>query len=281
LSFAALNGSATQTVTLAWDANGDPQTAGYLVYSLDDTGNRLGRSDVGLNTTATLSSLVDGATYVFHVTAYGPTGQESQPSNDVTYHVVAPQNPPVISDISLQLLRNQSVPVILRGSGTALTYKIITGPSHGSLKGAAPFLTYTPNLDFYGYDSFTYQAEEGSLKSAPATVQITVQAMLDGLYANSQSIQTLQNHSQTIALTGTDGEGGPVSFSIISGPTHGVLTGTAPNLTYTPVSNYLGTDTFRLVAKSGNIVSAPATISISVVPANGNVKIRRVAVARP
>ncbi len=111
------------------------------MYSTDSTGNTLGRSDVGANTSANLSSLADGATYVFYVTAYDKSGKESDPSNRVMLEVTLPKLPPVVASKNLETSQNQPVPVVLSGSsasGAALTYKVISGPRHGSLKGAAP-----------------------------------------------------------------------------------------------------------------------------------------------
>jgi hypothetical protein len=45
------------------------------------------------------------------------------------------------------------------------------GPSNGTLTGTAPNLTYTPNDDFVGDDSFTFTVNDGT---ASATVSITV-----------------------------------------------------------------------------------------------------------
>src|SRR5262245_9673716 len=121
----------TQSVTLAWDANEDSETTGYLVYSTDSTGNPIGRSDVGASTSATLSSLVEGTAYVFYVTAYDLTGRESEPSNKLTFQ--APSQPPVVADKNLETYQNQAVPVVLSGSaaGRSLTYRIVSGPSYG------------------------------------------------------------------------------------------------------------------------------------------------------
>ena len=59
-----------------------------------------------------------------------------------------------------------------------------------------------------------------------------------------------------------------LSFAVIAQPTHGVLTGTAPYLTYTPTANYNGPDSFTFNANDGNLVSNVATVSITVSPVN-------------
>jgi hypothetical protein len=58
--------------------------------------------------------------------------------------------------------------------GDALTYSVLTPPSHGELAGIAPDLTYTPDLGYEGADSFTFSVNDGTVDSDPATVSITV-----------------------------------------------------------------------------------------------------------
>ena len=51
-------------------------------------------------------------------------------------------------------------------------------------------------------------------------------------------------------------------------PAHGTLSGTAPNLTYTPAADYNGPDSFTFSASDGQATSAPATVSIAVTHVN-------------
>ena len=55
------------------------------------------------------------------------------------------------------------VPVTLNGLGapaSVLSYTT-SDPLHGSLSGTAPDLSYLPDLNYYGDDSFTYQVWDG------------------------------------------------------------------------------------------------------------------------
>jgi Bacterial Ig domain len=64
--------------------------------------------------------------------------------------------------------------------GDALTARLDTGPANGAVTlNSDGSFTYTPEVRFAGVDSFTYQATDGPLISAPATVTITVAADLD------------------------------------------------------------------------------------------------------
>lgn len=66
-----------------------------------------------------------------------------------------------------------------------LVFAVATQPASGVLTGNAPNLTYTPNANFNGTDSFTFTAtDSNSATSAPATVTITVNAVNDAPVAS-------------------------------------------------------------------------------------------------
>ena len=86
-------------------------------------------------------------------------------------------NPPVADDQDVETEQDTPVPITLTGSdpdGDLLDFTVLTEPSHGSLSGAAPYLTYTPDPGFSGTDSFTFKVNDGLLDSAVATVSLTV-----------------------------------------------------------------------------------------------------------
>ena len=59
--------------------------------------------------------------------------------------------------------------------GDALTAILLTGPTHGTAALAADgSFHYTPAAGYFGTDSFTYQAFDGTAKSNAATAQITI-----------------------------------------------------------------------------------------------------------
>jgi len=59
-----------------------------------------------------------------------------------------------------------------------------------------------------------------------------------------------------------------VTFMLQDLPTYGTLSGTAPNLTYTPDEDYNGDDNFSFLVNDGTVDSEAATIDISVTPVN-------------
>ena len=86
--------------------------------------------------------------------------------------------------------------------------------------------------------------------------------------ASSQSVAAAEDSSATVTLTASDADGDPVHFTIVTPPSHGTLTGTAPALTYVPAPNFHGLDTFTFAADDGTDQSAPATVAITVTEVN-------------
>ncbi len=82
--------------------------------------------------------------------------------------------------------------------------------------------------------------------------------------AHGQSLSMHENTTKNITLQGTDSENDPLTFSITSQPSHGTLTGSDRNITYTPDNGFTGADNFSFSVNDGSQTSVPATVSISV-----------------
>src|SRR5438552_277186 len=79
-------------MTLAWDADSDPNVVGYRLHSGTTTGVYTQTTEVGSAVSASVSNLAGGKTYFFVVTAYNAAAVESGPSNEVSY--LAPTSTP-------------------------------------------------------------------------------------------------------------------------------------------------------------------------------------------
>ena len=190
------------------------------------------------------------------------------PGADGGLAFVPPVAEPVADSQSLTTPEDTPLAITLTGSDPdPLTFSVAGGPSSGTLTGTPPNLTYTPNANFNGADSFTFTVSDGSLTSAPATVSITVTAVNDPPTAYDESVTTAEDTSVSIALSATDPDSGALTLSIVSGPSHGTLSYSG-GLTYTPAPNYNGPDSFTFKANDGLADSNVATASITVTPVN-------------
>jgi hypothetical protein len=188
---------------------------------------------------------------------------------------------PVAHDQALSVDEDTPLEITLTASdedGDELSYSVVDNPTHGTLSGTAPDLTYTPDANYNGQDSFTFKANDGSADSdrrgadsKKAKISITVNAINDHPTANSQSFTTDEDTPVTITLTGNDiDQGSSLIFAVTANPTHGTLSGTAPDLTYTPDANYNGQDSFTFKANDGSADSDTATVSITIDATNSS-----------
>ena len=152
--------------------------------------------------------------------------------------------------------------------GNPLNYTVLSQPAHGTLSGTGATRTYTPAANYNGPDSFTFRVSDGVLNSATATVSITVAAVNDAPIANAQSVTTNEDTAKAITLAGTDLDGNPLNYTVLSQPAHGTLSGTGATRTYTPAANYNGPDSFTFRVSDGLLNSATATVSITVAAVN-------------
>ncbi|NOT58865.1 MAG: tandem-95 repeat protein, partial [Acidobacteria bacterium] len=261
----------------------------------------------------------------------------------------------------------EDTPVVISLSGfdadlDPLTYSIAAGPARGSLNGALPNITYTPNTNFNGRDAFTFRVSDGRLNSIAATISLegisandppvlnvpgaqtvtvnqaltftvtatdpdagqTVTLGATGLpqgatfnaatgafawtptvaggytltftatdngtpaqtttrtvsvtvnppqanrppVANNLAFTTPEETPRQITLTGSDPDNNPLTYIVVGQPQSGALTGTAPNLTYTPALNFAGSDQFTFKVNDGTVDSSLATVTINVTQVN-------------
>ena len=167
------------------------------------------------------------------------------------------------------------------GGPFSYTYAVVTGPSHGLLTVPTDITTYVPTKDYVGPDSFTYTATDVNGTSLPATVLITV-TPLPPPVALPFDVTTPRNTPKSIALAATDDNaGGPFTytFALVDLTTHGTVVLAGGVATYTPDTNYTGPDQFTYTATDVNGTSAPATVTIHVLPVLPPVALPRVIVA--
>ncbi len=86
--------------------------------------------------------------------------------------------------------------------------------------------------------------------------------------AEPLSVTTKEDTPTSITLAGSDRDEDPLTYSVITEPIHGRLTGTVPNLNYRPERDFNGQDSFTFEVSDGKVDSAAATVSITVTPGN-------------
>jgi hypothetical protein len=113
----------------------------------------------------------------FQFQARDPQGAATVATINIT---VQPTNTaPVAEKLALSTTQESAVAVNLTAGdtdGDALTYRIVSSPTHGSLVGAGTDWVYTPQANFIGVETFTFTANDGQVDAPVAAVTITVSA---------------------------------------------------------------------------------------------------------
>ena len=127
-----------------------------------------------------------GETLTFEVTVTDGTDSSTDTVDIIVNDV--PNNAPVANDQGVSVDEDGSVVITLTGSDIdldTLTFATVTNPIEGAITNFdvnAGTLTYTPNANYYGTDSFTFTVNDGMVDSTEATVSITVNQLLDDCY---------------------------------------------------------------------------------------------------
>jgi len=85
--------------------------------------------------------------------------------------------------------------------------------------------------------------------------------------AQDQSVSTAQESPRLVRLAASDADGDPLTYRVTTAPAHGDLTGTPPDVTYTPHDGFTGQDAFSFVANDTTTDGNVGTVSITVTPA--------------
>jgi parallel beta-helix repeat protein len=95
--------------------------------------------------------------------------------------------------------------------------------------------------------------------------------LIKPLVADPQSLQAEAGQPLAVTLSGKDAINAPLTFAVVDGPIYGTLSGTAPNLQYTPGATASGLDRIRFTVSNGTATSVAADVSILILPSASDV----------
>ena len=131
--------------------------------------------------------------------------------------------------------------------------------------------TYSPNEDFNGLDSFTYQiCDNGSpILCVTATANITVDPVNDSPIAVDQAISTNEDvvlsGDVLISVTDPEGDNLVVNSNPLDGPDNGtVIINPDGTFEYTPNTDFYGTDSFTVEICDDGTPQACSQLTITV-----------------
>jgi hypothetical protein len=172
--------------------------------------------------------------------------------------------------INLKVLANDS-----DANSDTLTIVAVSTPQHGAATTDGQTITYTPNPNFVGVDSFTYTILDGRGGAATATITVTVSGP-DGSNkapsAANDGATTAQGAAVTIDVLANDGDpdGDPLTITITTPPSNGTAVVASGKIVYTPNTGFSDTDSFTYTVSDGRGGAATATITVTVTDPGAN-----------
>jgi hypothetical protein len=179
-------------------------------------------------------------------------------------------NAPQANDLNIQTNESEMVSGTLPATdtdGDTLTFAIGTQPQKGQVdinNTTTGSFSYTPNPGESGSDEFAFTATDGIDTSTPGTVSISI----NGVPTATDISQTISNVDLTPwdgALSASDPDGDPITYTFLSSPSKGTLTSTdtaTGTFTYEPNAGQSGTDSFQFEVSDGFATSTAATVTV-------------------
>ena len=250
----------------------------------DPQGNALTYAIVSEPQSGTITDLNEETGSLVYTSDAGFTGKDSftfnandgtVDSNTATVTITVNQvnQPPVAENQSVTANTADPTEITLKATdphGNALTYALVSEPQSGTitdLNEETGSLVYTSDAGFTGKDSFTFNANDGTVDSNTATVTITVNQVNEPPVADKQSVTANTADPTEITLKATDPHGNALTYALVSEPQSGTITDLneeTGSLVYTSDAGFTGKDSFTFNANDGTVDSNTATVTITV-----------------
>ena len=148
----------------------------------------------------------------------------------------------------------------------------VTQPNNGTvvITEAGKNLTFEPDADWNGINTFTYTVIDDVGGKDTATVNITVLAVDDASIAVDDAYNVTEDSDATtfdVLANDYDIDGDTITISTATQPAHGSISIAVDGLSidYTPDADFFGADSFTYNVSSG---ISPATVTVNVTPVN-------------
>nr|WP_242531532.1 Ig-like domain-containing protein [Priestia flexa] len=202
--------------------------------------------------------------------------QGDQAISQVTVVVDNPASTIAVSDTTVQTVQNQSTQGIVLATdsqGRPLRYSQGSTPTNGTvvvnLDGT---FTYTPNLQFFGTDSFTVFVQNDRGNSSSGVVRVVVEELQSEITVEPLTVSGQQNQPVSGQVVATDALGRPLTYAVGIGPANGTLLfkpdGT---FTYTPNPDFAGIDSFTVIVRNDLGDSVMVVVSVVIASAGSQV----------
>jgi VCBS repeat-containing protein len=249
------------------DADGDPLTAAVVA---DPAHGMLTLNPNGSFTYAPTTGFFGSDRFTY-------TANDGFADSNVATVTITVNGPPVVVDHSYDAVEGTALSVpaasgVLVGAsdpgGHPLTASRVANAAHGSVTvNADGSFLYTPTAGYFGPDSFTFKANDGTLDSNVGTVSIRVDGppVAAGDAYTVVAGGTLNVAAPGVLANDSDPDGDALHAVLVATTTHGTLAlNPDGSFAYTPAAGFHGTDSFMYKANDNVADSNVATVSIRV-----------------
>ncbi len=259
------------------------------ILTANDVDNQLlilSVAEQGSKGTLTINDAATGDfTYTPNVNAFGTDtvkvaaydGHDNSALGTVTITINGSNDVPVTFNSNLSTL--EDTPLLgaqlsaNEPDGEALTYTLMSNGTIGTAvltDAVNGIITYSPNANNKGHDSFTFRVSDGKDNSNTATVNITVESVNDAPVAHDlDRIFTIEDQAFSNTLDAEDIDLDSLTYRLLNTGTLGtaVITNSDTGaFTFTPNQGVNGSDTISYVANDGSVDSNIAFVPITISP---------------
>ena len=174
-----------------------------------------------------------------------------------------------VKEFDIPLSATGSLVGNVSGDGVSSNPTLISESGIELLRTATGFsVSMTPASNQHGETTITLSVYDEGGNSISRSFVLKVAPVNDLPVPAPQHIEMLEDQVLSLQLQGSDVENDPISFQIVSHPLNGILSGTAPNLIYTPNIDFNGSDSLAFAVNDGGVDSGAETVSLIVKPVN-------------
>ena len=198
----------------------------------------------------------------FSYTIRDPAGNTATATVTVT---VGGGSGPSAANDSAEVAEDEAVTVdvLANDTGSGLTVTQVGAPVHGTTSAGVDGVTYTPDADFAGEDSFAYSACDAGATCVSAVVQVTVTPTTDPPVALDDVRTATGAITLDPLLNDVDVDGDTLSVTTVGPPLAGEATLDADGrVTYTPTPGFVGFDAFDYAIEDSGGGTASARVIV-------------------
>lgn len=219
----------------------------------------------------------NNSTYQFTVKVSDGVAAAEQPFSLRVQEVNTAPNLTAVSDQTIDEMTPLSLTVKAADAdipANDITYSLdSSAPAGMTINAKSGVISWTPNESQGAGDyAITVRAADNGTPALAdsKTFKVHVNEVNIAPVAENSAVSLDEDNSITIALKATDADlpANKLTYSVISNPTHGKLSGSDSNLIYQPDANFNGSDSFTFTVNDGLTNSNTATVSINVKPVN-------------